>query len=162
MILFVAVLTSCGPKRDPNLTYFDKADEYNDYIIDEQKALFGKYDEFINQISYGEIEDIKKAHQDLITQSKSSVDKINKLADFKKNVEFRDRAKDLFGFFASASEKELKEMVDIFAKGADITDADITRVDEISTYMDDNQKKYNDALISAQEAFAKKFNLMLI
>jgi|GEM_PF-2846636 len=162
VILFVAVLTSCGPKKDPNLTYFEQANEYNDYIIDEQSAVFDKYDALISSLEYGTSAEINDALSDLQGRSKEAVEKMNKLADFKKNVEFRDKAKELYSFYSNACDKELKELVGIFTKTeGEITDADLARVDELSKYMDDGEKKYNDALIESQKVFAKKFNLVL-
>jgi hypothetical protein len=161
VILFVAVLTSCGPKKDPNLTYFDEANEYNDYIIDEQSTVFNAYDALISSMEYGSAAEINGAFDDLKKASTEATEKMNKLAPFKKNTDFRDKAKELYSFYANACDKELKELVGIFTKDSDITDADIARVDELSKFMDDGEAKLNGALIDSQKEFAKKFNLVL-
>lgn len=162
LLLFVVVgLASCGPKKDPNLTYFDKANEYNDYIINEQVAVFDAYDELVDEMSYGTESSIDESLTSFKKRTTEALDKMNKLADFKKNVEFRDAAKSLFQFYADACDKELKDLAVIFSKGEGIDEADYDRVDELTTKMDDEEQSRNNKLIEAQQVFAKKNNLSL-
>jgi hypothetical protein len=156
------ILVSCGSKKDPNLTYFEKAEEYNDYIIKEQMELFAAFDEFINQMETGSMEDLHASFDKLYERSNTAVERMDKLADFKKNTEFRDKSKELFVFYKTQCETDLKEMLTLFEKDTLMTEEDQLRIEEIAKNFDHAEKKLNDALIAAQEAFAKKFNLELI
>jgi len=156
------IWVSCGPKKDPNLTYFEKAEEYNDYIIKEQVELFATFDEFINQMESGNLQDLHASFEKLYERAKIAVERMDKLADFKKNTEFRDKSKELFIFYKTQCETDLKEMLTLFEKDTLMTEEDQLRIEEIAKNFDHAEKKLNDALIAAQEAFAKKFNLELV
>ncbi len=161
-IIVVFILTACGTKKDPNLTYFEKAEEYNDYIIKEQIELFAAFDEFINQMETGNLQDLHTSFDKLYERAKMAVERMDKLADFKKNTEFRDKSKELFVFYKTQCETDLKEMLTLFEKDTLMTEEDQMRIEEIANAFDNAEKKLNDALIAAQEAFAKKFNLELV
>ncbi|MCX7743547.1 MAG: hypothetical protein N2167_03180 [Flavobacteriales bacterium] len=161
-IIGTFILFSCGPKKDPNLTYFEKAEEYNDYIIKEQVELFAAFDEFIHQMETGNMDQLQASFDKLYERSKTAVERMEKLADFKKNTEFRDKSKELFIFYKTQCETDLKEMLTLFEKDTLMTEADQIRIEEIANAFDNTEKKLNDALIAAQEAFAKKFNLELV
>lgn len=164
--LFLPIITlifvSCGPKKDPNLTYFEKPEEYNDYIIKEQVEVFSAFDEFIHNMEIGSMEDLQASFNKLYERSKTAVERMEKLADYKKNTEFRDKSKELFIFYKTQCETNLKEMMELFAKDTLMTEADEMRIEAIAKAFDDKEKELNNALIAAQEAFAKKFNLELV
>lgn len=160
--MIAMLLIACGNKRDPNLTYFDKPEDYNDYIIQEQIAVFDVFDQFINEIESGTLEAANSSLSTLHTRSKEASEKMSKLADYKKNTAFRDQGKALFDFYVSQCETDLKEMMDLFAKDTLMTEEDQKRIDEIANQFDQKEKQANDLLISSQEAFAKKFRLELV
>lgn len=160
--IITLILISCGPKKDPNLTYFEKPEEYNDYIIKEQVEVFAAFDEFIHHMETGSMEELQASFDKLYERSKTAVERMEKLADYKKNTEFRDKSKELFIFYKTQCETDLKEMMNLFAKDTLMTEADEMRITEIANAFDAKEKELNNALIAAQEAFAKKFNLELI
>lgn len=157
----IMVFVSCGPKKDPNLTYFDNPVSYNDYIIGEQMDVFDMYDKLLKELNEGTAATIGIAYDDFCNRSNQAYDNMNKLADFKKNTEFRDAAKDLFKFYSDVCQKELGELVDIYSKGTGLTEDEFNRADEITIYIQENEKKKNDILIDKQLIFAKKNNLSL-
>lgn len=164
--LFLSIITliliSCGPKKDPNLTYFEKPEDYNDYIIKEQVEVFAAFDEFIHNMETASMEELQKSFDKLYERSKMAVERMEKLADYKKNTEFRDKSKELFIFYKTQCETDLKEMMELFAKDTLMTEADEIRIEIIANAFDAKEKELNNALIAAQEAFAKRFNLELV
>lgn len=162
ILILSSCIIACGNKKDPNLTYFEKPEDYNNYIIKEQIELFSTFDEFIHMIENDSIQHLRTAHDKLYQRSNLAVERINKLADFKKNTEFRDKSKELFLFYKNQCETNLKEMMNLIEKDTLLTDEDQLRIEQIVHYFDSTEKKLNDDLIAAQISFAKKFNLELI
>lgn len=161
-LFFITFLMACGAKRDPNLTYFDKPEDYNDYIITEQMAVFEVFDEFISLIETGTIDETNNLLNKVHTRAKEASDKMSKLADYKENTEFRESGRALFDFYVTQCKTDLKEMVDLFAKDTLMTEADHQRIDEIANAFDKKEAEYNQILITTQEAFARKFHLELV
>lgn len=162
ILILSSCIIACGIKKDPNLTYFEKPEDYNNYIIKEQLDLFTTFDEFINMIENDSIQHLHTVFDKLYQRSNLAVERIDKLADFKKNTELRDKSKELFIFYKNQCETNLKEMMSIIEKDTLITDEDHLRIEQIVHYFDSTEKKLNDDLIAAQISFAKKFNLELI
>jgi hypothetical protein len=162
VIVLITALTACGPKKDPNLTYFDKPADYNNYIVAERTNVFNAYDALKKTLQYGTVSEMYSMLGDMKKTSVAAVEKMDKLAPFEKNIDFRDKAKALYSYYAAASDKEIKDLTDIFAKGNDMQQSDVGRVETLVNSINASTKKLDDELIPAQNIFAKKYNLELI
>lgn len=161
LLAITLVLVQCKPKRDPSKTYFDKPSEYNDYIVLEQKNVMNGFDVFAASVNQGIVDSMVVSRENLCEHSDVALSKMNALGDFKQDTLFRTAAIDFFRFVKEACEEQLKEIVDIAAKDSLITDADIERIHQLSQDYTLKEKEKNEALIRAQEDFAKKFNIII-
>jgi hypothetical protein len=155
------ILVQCKPKKDPNKTYFDKPSEYNDFIVNEQKAVMGSFDDFAGSVNHGDRDSMSFLRKTMINRVQLAQSSVAKLADYKEDTLFRHAAMDLFNYIDYACDHELKEIVDIASKDSTITEADVERIHTLSETYTLKEKEKNDALIAAQEKFAKKFNVSI-
>ena len=156
-----AILIQCKPKRDPNKTYFDKPSDYNDFIVLEQKDIMTSFDNFANAVNIGNKDSMIFFLDALKSRTQLAQASINKLADYKEDTLFRYTALELFRYVNYACEHELKEIIAIASKDSTITDEDIEKIHSLSETYTIKEKEKNDALIAAQEKFAKKFNVRI-
>lgn len=163
-ILFITLcisLVACKPKKDPNKTYFDKPSDYNDFIVLEQKEVMASFDDFANSINRGKPDSMSFYKETLRKRAQLAEASVGKLADFKEDTLFRYAALELFKYIHYACDHELRGIVDIASKDSAITDADIDSIHSLSDVYTIKEKEKNEALISAQDKFAKKFNVIV-
>lgn len=153
-VLFISVLTSCSLK--PALSPV----EYNDKIVGEQNKIIQAVFEYIDAVSNGK-KDAESTRRTLVTQCKRSLEIVQSMEDYEGNVRLRDAAVDLFKFYLKLSEESFKEISEINEKGEDITLQDLERLEVLESEMDKKEVKLDNALSSAQEEFAKKYNFKL-
>jgi hypothetical protein len=158
-VLILMVATSCKPKRDPSKTYFDKPSEYNDFIVNHQKDVMSSFEDFADAVNHGDKDSMSFFRKTLESRTLLAEESVGKLADFKGDTSFKAAAMDLFKYISYACDHELKEIVDIASKDSTITDEDVERIHTLSETYTLKEKEKNDALIKAQEQFAKKFNV---
>ncbi len=164
IIVFVLIgisLVQCKPKRDPNKTYFDKPSEYNDFIVLEQKEVMASFDDLAEAINKGNTDSMVFYRESLCKRTQLAEASVARLADYKEDTLFRFSALELFRYINYACEHELKEIIEIAAKDSAITDADVEQIHTLSQSYTIQEKEKNDALIAAQEKFAKKFNVVI-
>jgi hypothetical protein len=162
ILLFPFVMTiGCKPKRDPSKTYFDKPSDYNDFIVNHQKEVMVSFEDFADAVNHGDKDSMSFFRKTLENRSLLAEESVGKLADFKEDTLFRHAALELFHYVSYACDHELKEIVDIASKDSTITDEDVERIHTLSETYTLQEKEKNDALIKAQEQFAKKFNVTI-
>lgn len=157
--LLLLGFTQCKPKRDPNKVYFETPSEYNDFIVKEQKEVMAAFDDYASAVNQGNVDSMTYYHSQLNKRSQLAQASVSKMADFKGDTLFRTAAIELFSFINHACEHELGEIVDLAAKDSNITDIDIEKIRQLSDTYTLGEKEKNDALITAQESFTKKFNV---
>lgn len=155
------MLVQCKPKRDPDKTYFDKPSEYNDYIVLEQKKVMESFDEFADAVNNGNVDSMNQTREQLCKYSEEALTSMKKLANFKEDTLFRTSAIDFFSFVNNACQNQLKEIVEIAAKDSLVNEVDIERIHQLSQEYTIGEKEKNEALMKAQDAFAKKFNVII-
>lgn len=161
LLLCTVLLVQCKPKRDPNKTYFDKPSEYNDYIVIEQKKVMESFDVFAGTVNNGNIDSMNQSRNKLCENSEIALASMKKLADFKEDTMFRTAAIDFFSFVNEACKNQLKEIVEIAAKDSLVNEVDIERIHILSQEYTLKEKEKNEALMDAQDKFAKKFNVII-
>jgi hypothetical protein len=165
LILLISVSTfiiiSCKPKRDPSKTYFDKPSDYNDYIVNHQKEVMASFEDFAGAVNHSDKDSMSFFRKTLENRTLLAEQSVGKLADYKNDTLFRHAAMELFHYISYACDHELKEIVDIASKDSTITEGDVERIHTLSEIYTLKEKEKNDALIAAQEQFAKKFNVVI-
>lgn len=156
-LLFITLtLGSC------NLNSTSGALDYNNQIVDEQTKILEKFVAF-TEIGDGEnrLKELDKARMDIVNQCESSLKIVEALAPYEGNTRFRDAAIELFRFYKTTCEGSYKEMIEILGKEENITDEDITRLEEINSGVEQRELVLDNALQAAQEEFTKKYNIDL-
>jgi hypothetical protein len=153
-ILFIAIISACGIK--PRMSPI----EYNDMIVTEQNKIIKSVFAYVDAVSTGN-EKAEKARLSMVEQCKSSLKVVNSMEDYEGNVRLRDAAIDLFKFYLTLSEESFKEISEINEKGEEITIEDLERLQVLESAMDKKEIVLDNALSSAQEEFAKKYNFQL-
>jgi hypothetical protein len=165
IVLYALILGSvsigCGKKKDPSLTYFDNPQAYAEYIASEHTQLLKHYDLFINGISVLPVDSVKIYKDSLCTFSSNATNRLKKLADFKRNTAFRDKAIQFFSFYNQECSSTLDEMLAIITKDSLVTENDFTRYEELALTFKQKESQLNDSLMAAQKKFAEENYLVL-
>lgn len=152
--VFLGLLASCGSKEDMTPI------QYNDKIVGEQNKIIEKILAFSNNASE-DFAVMDKSRLEAVEQCKSSIKIVEAMKDYEGNTQLRDAAVNLFKFYQQISEESFKEMTDIIKKGADITQDDLNRLEEIQAEMDGKEGTLDAALAKAQDDFSAKYNFSL-
>ncbi len=154
-------LIQCKPKKDPNRTYFDKPSEYNDFIVLEQKEVMAAFEDYAAAVNRDNPDSMNFYREALDKRTELAQASVTKLADFKTDTLFRFAALEFFRYVNYACDHELLEIVTIASKDSTITDNDVERIHTLIETYSVKEKEKNDALITAQDQFAKKFNVTI-
>jgi hypothetical protein len=155
------MLVQCKPKREPGKTYFDKPSEYNDYIAKEQKEVMASFDDFAIAVNHADRDSMSFLRKALSDRSLAAEKSMEKLAGFKDDTLFRYAALELFKYVSYACNHELKEITDIASKDSAITELDVEKIHQLSEIYTAKETEKNEALMEAQEKFAKKYNVRI-
>ena len=156
-----SVSMGCEKKKDPALTFFGNPQAYTECIASEHAQLLKHYDAFINGISLLPIDSVKIYKDSLCIFSATATERLKKLADYKTNTEFRNKAIDFFVFYNEQCKTTLEEMVTIIAKDSLVTENDFTRYEELALVFKQKESQLNDSLMAAQKKFAEENHLVL-
>ena len=147
----VLFLTSCGPTQN-------EAIEYNDKIVDIQKALLPAQDGFINQIDGHNKDSLKIAQANFSEKAKIALEACQKMTDFGGKREYLDASIDYFKGSLSLADNEAKQITLIMTKdSADVTDKDVADVKVYAGKFDSEYGKILQKVQTAQAAFSKEW-----
>lgn len=134
--------------------------EYNNKIIDEQTKIMKLVLQFGNNESddLGAMEEIRLK---LVAQAEKSLETVKKMPAYDGSTRMRDAAASLFGLYLEAGKIYYKEMLDIVAKGENITEADLLRIEEIDKELTSKEEKLDNEFQKAQQEFARKHNFAI-
>jgi hypothetical protein len=145
------LLVSCGPGRN-------EAIKYNDHIMDIVNKLTLSHNGFLNQIDGHNVDSLKITHQLFSDASKACLDEIKKEKAFGERTEYRDAAVAYFTALNAIADNEGKQMTEVITKDpSEVTEADISKVSELSTKFDADYEKAFNTIEAAQITFAKEW-----
>jgi hypothetical protein len=155
LVIFVTVFgfTGCKPSEH-------EAVEYNDRIINQQRAINGKEQEMIAALEDSTA--VESAYKAYIAQVQASLDSINAMNEFAGSHELKDAALRLFNLYKEVGANEYREIVSLMKKSDEsLTDEDKARV---SALLNDVTKKLNaevGELNKAQDKFAREYHIQI-
>ncbi len=156
VLTLVTFLVSCGAKDKRKK--FDKAADYNDYIIDIVDGVDEAWSTSIEE------EDKDKAFawsDSLANRSKAGLTKLTNLQPFKKDSTFRDASTKYITHMSNISNKELKEFLTLI-HGEEFTLESEQKAEALLPILDDQREKLFEDIKTTQKAFAAKFNIILL
>jgi len=127
--------------------------ELNDIIVDEQNKIGQRIIDFNYAVEAGE--DMNLPLQLILEQTKASISVVENLKHIEGSESLKKTALALFNFYKSIVAKEYREMVDIVKK-TDVSDADVTRLNEILADISAREEKIDADFAAQQEAFAQR------
>ncbi len=112
-LLLSGLVFSCGSgkKKDPDKTYFDKASEYNNYINEQFIEVNRLWNATLTKMDDSSL--VYKELDSLILASKTSLENMNKLADFKGDTMYKHAAAKYFEYMLTTAKTSFKEAIDI-------------------------------------------------
>lgn len=165
IIMLSALLFACNSQskntENPELAEaYTSPVDYNNTIIEAQQAIVEKMLAFGNSFQ-GIGDETEKIRKEIITACDESIKKVSALEDYEGNTRVRNAAVALFKFYKQITDKEYKELQDILAKGENITEEDLARIEEINMSITERETVLDNELQSAQQEFASKHNFSI-
>ena len=152
-LLFVSHLSTSQDFTDPVV--------YNNYLINEQASIISKSLEYMSfSIHSEDYATIDKMRVQLISDIGRSMNKVNRMPDFRGTSRLKKETLDVFGMYRRTYQTDLLEVLGMKKKYNDSFEA-------LQAYLDAEQaveEKLNkaiDQLSKAQEAFAKRYDLKI-
>lgn len=134
----------------------EDAIKYNDKIINEQSKIIKLTLDMVAMMDK-DLEKSKQLREDIVKQCVSSVKVIEDMEPFDGDGKLRAAGLDLFNFYKKVYSNEYKTMFDILDKGENITEEDITVIQDMQTSVTLEESKLDAAFKKAQQDFAKKY-----
>lgn len=132
--------------------------EYNDFIVDQQNAIIKRMIKLTATYDSGSNSEVRIQFDSLVKQSDISLTNIKRLSDYEGDSSLKLQAEQLFEFYNHIFYNEYRQMVEIFLKGSDASDEDITELNRIVQSVRVKEEALNRSLGLAQNVFAKKFD----
>jgi hypothetical protein len=131
---------------------------YNDGIVGLQVKTMERMIAFQSMTA----EEMQAELAPMAAELDESIATLEKLVAIPGGEDLRLSALDLFKFYKGMVTEELTELVAILLKGEEnITEEDMTRIDELANAMGEKEVPFDEAFQTAQQAFAKANNMML-
>ena len=160
--LLALLISSCLSAQDKtDSLIFKTAIEYNNYIIDEQIKVTDEMNKLTVAINYNRINEFDIIYKAVLDSSKSACNNIMKIEPYNGNREFRDAAKDLFGFYCRTTKNKTSIFIRILKKQANISSCDQRKVNRLNARIEKKEKELVEAFGLAQQKFAKENNFTI-
>jgi hypothetical protein len=160
-ILLVVVSCNTAPNATGrNGAIFKTPAEYNDYIISRQLKIVGLIDQFAaaSEVSTDSAQAVLQTSSNATSEYLAD---ISAMSDFRGDTAFRNAAVNSFGFYKRIFDKEYRILLDINAKGENISDADVQQSQAISQALSVEEADLDKRFANAQRDFAQKNKLRL-
>lgn len=152
----VFALSSCSAGADPVA--------FNDKMINIQMDIAAKMK------SFGD--DVGSAAKVVVADENKKLDELSKLIDTDiatvkalpvptGGEDFHAAMLGIFGYYHQVTNGELKQLMEILAKGEAMTDADLAAIKDIQAKINTDEGAWDKKVKDAQQAFADKNNIQI-
>lgn len=149
--LGLLALISCEPGTKDALAY-------NDRIMEIVNIATLSQNNFFDQTDGHNMDSLKITQREYSAVSKKCFDNINKVDGFAGKKDYLTAAINFVKTLNAMADSEAKQMVDIMTKDtAQVTEADISKVEELITKLDEETNKVSQEVVDAQAAFSKEW-----
>lgn len=149
--LGLLALVSCEPGTKDALAY-------NDRIMEIVNIATLSQNNFFDQTDGHNMDSLAIAQRHYSEASKKCMDDINKVDGFAGKKEYLNAAINFVKTLHVMADNEAKQMVDIMTKDtSQVTEADISKVEELITKLDEESKRVSQEVVDAQQAFSKEW-----
>lgn len=154
VILSFAALTSCN---------FTDPVEYNDNIVAKMDSLVNYQAEFVESLGK-EGDTMKNAYATMNKYADNTITKINKMPEYSNGEEFRKSVVQIINNLKATNVSSGNGMMELYDKansGAEITDADYEKIDQLATDFDTSWEKEIKNFDEAQKKYAEKTGITI-
>lgn len=142
---------SCGPTAKDAVVY-------NDQIMTIVNNVTLAQNNFFDQTDGHNMDSLVITLKSYSEKSKVGLEEINKLAPFAEKREYLDAAINFVKSLNALADNESKQMVEIMTKdSASVTEADVTKVGELSDKLNAESERVSKAVEDAQTAFKNEW-----
>ncbi len=148
-LLIAVFLVSCGSTQQ-------SAIDLNDTIVADQKQIMDKEDKLIATFNAGsDRKTVEAAHKDMLNLLNSLEKKYADMEPFDDSDTFRKAMIELISTHKSITEKEFREMIDIYF--GEYNEEANRKWKNLAKMVNDKAGSANDKWLTAQEEFAKQY-----
>lgn len=141
---------------------FDKANEYNDFIIGEQTKVGQAIKEFMTvNAESNDSTVIHNARNKIAIQADSAIARLKRLVGFRGDTAFKGSSMRLFGFYASTARVQYAQLVRYSFRTDKNDEALKKEMMAVVNLVIESEKKFDSEFSQAQKAFAAKNNFTL-
>jgi len=159
-ILFIFLVIVAG--SNAQVTKFETAVAYNDFIVGEQTKVGEAIKQFINTYSNSTDSSlIQQARKAIVKQADSAVKHLRAVISFKGDTSLKQSAIRLFNFYSVSAANEYSQLVQLSfdtKKSAEQVNKEMAAIAKDIT---EREKIYDTDFLEAQKAFATKHNISL-
>lgn len=141
---------------------FEKAVEYNDFIVGEQTKIGQTIKDFL--AAYNQSKDsaqIQEARKNIVKQADSSVARLKRLVSYKGDTAFKMGASRLFGFYSTTARIQYDQLIKLSYNTTLDGDALQKQFSALIADISGREKIFDTYFLEAQKAFAAKYNFTL-
>jgi len=162
IIVAALLATACNlpVAKGRNGVSFKDPVEYNDYIIARQQKVAKFVSQFVDASNVS-LDSANKVLERSAKETAEFLDDISAMGAFKGDSAFRVAAVNSFTFYKRIFQEDYPKMLEINAKGEDVTDSEIDIVTKISDRLTTEETILDRRFQKAQTEFAKKNNMRL-
>jgi hypothetical protein len=147
------VLSSCGPTKE-------EAVKYNDSFVAIEKAFIPAYNAFVDQLDGHNVDSLRIAYELFAARAKSSFEECSNIQPFNEKKEYLEAATSYFKAMNSLASNEARQVLALMTKdSAMVTEEDFANIGKYVQKMDAENERISKAIQSAQETFAKEWNI---
>ena len=161
LIAVIAMVTSCGSASSDDKFYSDSI-AYNDSIVDLQTRIGQGILDLSETFETADPAKMNAEYDQLKITISAVRAEAKSIKGFEESSELIDAARGLFDFYDDICTNEYREIIDMLSKAAeDITEEDLTRMDELANGISDREIRLDDAFEKAQNNFAQAHDFKL-
>lgn len=148
---FAVALTSFAGAQK---TTFSDAISFNDYLVNQQFAIYDKISDFNSAIELDESDEvIWSRYNTLVATTEKALADLDNITAYDSGSDLLLAFRNLLGFYLDAFKNDYKRMTEIVLK-AEISDEDQAELQGILEKITNNEAIYDNAFLTAQENFA--------
>ncbi len=148
---FAVALTSFAGAQK---TTFPDAISFNDYLVNQQLAIYGELNKFTNAIEMGESDEvIWERYNNLVTFTDKVLADLDNIVAYEEGSKLYDSFRSLIWFYTDIFKTDYKRMTEIIVSDV-ISDEDQTELQNILTNIEEREALYDKSFLTAQENFA--------
>jgi hypothetical protein len=160
LLAIILAFTACKQSaKGPNGVVYTNVAQYNDYIINRQLATLQSIKDMASHIGTNNSLALSML-SDIATKSLEDAKDIEGMPAWKENVNFRNKAVEMFKYYGTTYTTKFKELIQLI-NNPELTETQRAGLKDKGEAIDNEQEKMNQEFLDAQKEFSEANNLRL-